>query len=76
MTQHLRPDALQQGNSGFSAWEKLYQKRWLLSAIRQEIKDSVVLLCLVAFWATVVYWVASTVLRWLGAFGGSFWMPH
>jgi len=76
MTQHLRPDALQQGNSGFAAWEKLYQKRWLLRAIRQDIKDSFVLLCLVAFWGTVAYWVASNVLGWFGASWVSFWTPH
>ena len=46
MTQHLRPEALQQGNSGFAAWEKLYQKRWRWRAIRQDIEDSLVLLCL------------------------------
>jgi len=65
MTQHLRPEALQQGNSGFAAWEKLYQKRWRWRAIRQDIEDSLVLLCLVAFWGTVAYSVASTVLSWL-----------
>jgi len=68
MSQHLRPEALQQGNSGFVTWEKLYQKRWRWSAILKGIEDSFVLLFLVVFWGTVAYWVGSTVLRWLGAF--------
>jgi hypothetical protein len=76
MSQHLRPESLQQGNSGFAAWEKLYQRRWRRSAILQNIEDSFVLLFLVAFWGTIAYWVASTVMRWLGAFWVSYWMPH
>jgi hypothetical protein len=68
MTQHLRPEALQQLKSGFAAWEKLYEKRWRRQAILKSIEDSFWLLFFVVFWGTVAYWVASTVLSWLGAF--------
>jgi hypothetical protein len=68
MTQHLRPEALQQLKSGFAAWEKLYAKRWRWWAISQNVEDSFWLLFLFAFLGTVTYWIASNVLEWLTAY--------
>ena len=68
MTQHRRPEALQQLKSGFVGWEKLYEKCWRRQAIRKDIEEYFWLLFMLACMGAAGCWLAWTALSWLDAF--------
>ena len=67
MTQHRRPEVLQQLKRGF-AWEKLYEKGSRRLAYRKDIEEYFWLLFMLACMGAAGCWLAWTALSWLDSF--------